>query len=88
MSRDGSDHETPSGASSVSDDAVMGVRKKKQRPSVSFAGHVLVLIGERITSSRTEDDFNIIGKNVAAKLRKMPTDMQMIPKKLIADVLF
>ena len=63
-------------------------QEKKQRSSTSSAENVLTLIGERITSSRPEDEFDIVGKNVATKLRKMTADMQLLAEKLITDVLF
>ena len=63
-------------------------RGKKLKPSTSSAENVLTLIGERITSSRPEDEFDIVGKNVATKLRKMTADMQLLAEKLITDVLF
>ena len=39
-------------------------------------------------SSHQEDEFDIVGKNVAAKLRRMTKDMQLIAEKLIYDTLF
>lgn len=62
--------------------------RKKLKPSTSSAENVLKLIGERIKSSRPEDEFDIVGKNVATKLRRMTADMQLIAEKLINDTLF
>ena len=38
-------------------------------------------------SSRQEDEFDIVGKNVAAKLRRI-TDMQIVAEKLINETLY
>ena len=46
------------------------------------------VIGVRITSSRPEHKFDIVGKNVATNLRKMTADMQLLTEKLINDVLY
>lgn len=70
------------------DSCTGGAIRKKQRPLTSSAENVLTLIGEHITSSRPEDEFDIVGKNVATKLRKMTADMQLLAEKLITDVLF
>lgn len=83
-----SDRDRPSAESSKPSYSLTEGARKKQRPSISSAENVLTLIGERITSSRPEDEFDIVGKNVAMKLRKMTADMQLLAEKLINDVLF
>lgn len=83
-----SDRDRPSAESSKPGYSLTEGARKKQRPSISSAENVLTLIGERITSSRPEDEFDIVGKNVAMKLRKMTADMQLLAEKLINDVLF
>lgn len=63
--------------------------KKRQRQSTpSSANSVLSMIGERISASREEDEFDSVGRTVAAKLRKMAPHMQIIAEKLIHEVLY
>ncbi|XP_042873248.1 uncharacterized protein LOC122253898 [Penaeus japonicus] len=58
------------------------LKRSKRSASVSQSDVLLSLIGERIaTSSRLEDEFDCIGKNVAAKLRKMTPGMEVIAEK-------
>lgn len=65
------------------------LKRSKRSASVSQSDVLLSLIGERIaTSSSLEDEFDCIGKNVAAKLRKMTPGMEVIAEKLIHDVLY
>lgn len=48
-------------------------------------------INKYLNSSNTttiEDEFDAIGKNVAAKLRGMRLDQRIVAEKLINDVLF
>lgn len=45
-------------------------------------------IHKKICADDVESEFDIIGKNVAKKLEKLPTQMQILAEKLINDVLF
>ena len=84
-----SDHDRSSAESSEpAVNSLTAGARIKQRRSTSPAENVLKLIGERIISSRPEDEFDIVGKNVATKLRKMTADMQLLAEKLINDVLY
>ncbi|XP_076034492.1 uncharacterized protein LOC143021096 isoform X1 [Oratosquilla oratoria] len=49
---------------------------------------ILSLIEKRLRTSRQEDEFDIYGKIVATKLRKLPGNMQIYAEKLINDILF
>lgn len=49
---------------------------------------MLTVTGERIAGKRDENEFDVVGRNVAANLRKMPSDMHVIAKNLINNVLY
>ena len=72
---------TPANFSSI-------LKRSKKSASVSPSDALLLLIGERIATSRQEDEFDYIGKNVASKLRKMTPEMEVVAEKLIHDVLY
>lgn len=85
------DQEPPSSQSAAPGDIYNSTpltRKKQKHSTVSAANSVLAMIGERIAASRKEDEFDIVGRNVASKLRKMTPNMQVIAEKLINDVLY
>lgn len=56
--------------------------------SVSAAESVLAVIGKRLAVKRREDEYDVVGKNVALKLRKMNPNMQIIAEYLINDILY
>jgi hypothetical protein len=49
---------------------------------------LLALVNEKLSSTRGEDGFDIIGKNVAEKLRNLPPQMKLFAEKVINDCLF
>ena len=63
-------------------------KRSKKSAKVSPNEVLLSVIAERIANLRQEDEFDTIGSNVAAKLRKMKPNMQLIAEKLINDVLY
>ena len=53
------------------------------------ADSVLSMIGERMSSSTRDDEFDLLGKTVAVKLRNLSSNkMQMVAEKLIHEVLY
>lgn len=65
-----------------------GLRKKRKyvEEPLTRADEILKTVGEKL--STPEDEFTIIGKNVAAKLRRMPRETKIYTEKLINDLLF
>ncbi|XP_042237253.1 uncharacterized protein LOC121876281 isoform X2 [Homarus americanus] len=61
-----------------------GPKKRKRQDACD---NILSLIGERLQSSR-QDEFDIIGKNVNNKLRRLSREQQLFAERLINDVLF
>lgn len=65
---------------------------KKSRTTSSIlnkAESVLSVIGQRISSSNKDDEFDLLGKSIAVKLRKLSTSrMQVMAEKLIHEVLY
>lgn len=53
---------------------------------MSKEDEILKTVGEKL--STPEDEFNIIGKNIAVKLRRMPKETKIYTEKLINDLLF
>ncbi|KAF2361363.1 MADF domain [Trinorchestia longiramus] len=81
----------PSSAFSESDS--IGPPKRKMIKTLSgtdaeSVDSVLALVEDRPASSRREDEFDAIGKNVAAKFRRMPNNVRIIAEKVLNDVLF
>ena len=68
--------------------AAVPMRKKPRNEELSESDKALAAITARLTSSREEDEWDLVGKNVACKLRKVSPRMQPIAEKLINDVLF
>lgn len=64
------------------------IERKRKALGADEACTVLSLIAERMNSSRPEDEYDIIGKNIAAKLRRLPHSQSVYAEKLIYDVLF
>lgn len=50
--------------------------------------NILQLVGDKLKQSRAEDEFDIVGKNVAEKLRKLDPTMRIYAEKIIHDALF
>ncbi|XP_071053516.1 uncharacterized protein [Onthophagus taurus] len=48
---------------------------------------LITLVTEKLKKTE-EDEFDIIGKNVAEKLRKLPTNIKLFSEKIINDCLF
>ncbi|XP_076061488.1 uncharacterized protein LOC143037246 [Oratosquilla oratoria] len=64
-------------------------KKPKRAPaSPDMTESVLSLVGERLSSLRQEDEFDFVGKSVAAKLRRLPSNVEIVAEKLISDVLY
>lgn len=59
---------------------------KRKTNSTDKADEILGIVGERLRNP--EDEFTIIGKNIACKLRRLPRDAKLFAEKLINDVLF
>lgn len=63
--------------------------RRQSGPSTSNkADEVLGLIGETLIGSREEDQFDLFGKLVAAKLRSFSDDQRQFAEKIINDVLY
>lgn len=45
-------------------------------------------MNQKLNDEIVEDEFDVVGKNVANKLRKLSTDMATITEKFIMDILF
>lgn len=77
--------------SSASNLATITNSKRKRKSKIDQqADEVLTMVGERLRNSTTKDDdaFDIVGKNVAAKLRILPKETRIFTEKLINDLLF
>lgn len=65
--------------------------KRNLQPATQKADKILELIGEKLSepvSKKMEDEFDVLGKYYANKMRKLPPTMQLIAEKLINDVYF
>lgn len=49
---------------------------------------ILQVVGEKLQQSRPEDEFDIVGKNVAQKLKKLDPNTRIFAEKIINDALF
>lgn len=49
---------------------------------------VLETVGEKLSQLKREDQFDIFGRNVAAKLRSLPQEQRIYAEKRINDALF
>lgn len=63
-------------------------RKKPRKEKTSETDQVMHLLGEKLKSTRSEDELDIVGRNIANKLRNMPHDTRILAEKFINDVLF
>lgn len=63
-------------------------RKRKRQDENNKAQSLMTLVNEKLSSCRREDEYDIIGKNVAQKLRQLPSQMKVFAEKLINDSLF
>lgn len=63
-------------------------RKTNKSSSDSKLEGVLSLVKDRLESPRHDDQFDAIGRNVAAKLRNLPKRTRIIAEKLVGEVLF
>ena len=70
------------------------VSRKRRRAQSRFnreqdkSDEILSIVGQKLQDSRNQDEYDIIGKNVAEKLRKIEPMMKIYAEKLINDVLF
>ena len=55
---------------------------------MSASDKVLELVGERLVSTRQEDEHDIFGRNIAAKLRKLLQTQRIYAEKIINDALY
>ncbi|KAB7499845.1 hypothetical protein Anas_12981, partial [Armadillidium nasatum] len=65
-----------------------GSKRKKRKRSSDAAGNELELVGERLKSFKSEDCFDVFGKHIAHKLRRLKDHQNILAQKLINDVLF
>lgn len=83
--------ETPQTSSSSrssnvpSTSSISNIKSKNKR---CRENEILRKVEEQLDNQHVEDEFDIIGKNIAHKLRKLPRDTAIITEKLIMDVLF
>lgn len=63
-------------------------KRGRATPSTSKVDEVLSLIGQRLTSTKQEDEHDLFGRTVAYKIRSMTEEQRNIAEKLINDVLF
>ncbi|XP_071054690.1 uncharacterized protein [Onthophagus taurus] len=78
---------TPSSATSISSKSSTN-KPRRQKKSKVDTDSILQVVGEKLQNSRAEDEFDIVGRNVAEKLRKLDPNMRIIAEKLINDTLF
>jgi hypothetical protein len=62
-------------------------RRRDQEYATSASERVLALVGDRLAATKPEDNFDIVGRNVAAKLREISKDQAIFAERLI-KVLF
>lgn len=60
-------------------------RQKKQKTD---SDSILKVVGERLQNCRQEDAFDIVGRNIAEKLRQLEPTMRIYAEKVINDALF
>ncbi|KAK3880890.1 hypothetical protein Pcinc_014650 [Petrolisthes cinctipes] len=60
--------------------------RKRARPDPSDA--LLSVITERIQSTRHEDEWDLLGRTVACKLRRMHDDQRVIAERLVNEVMY
>jgi hypothetical protein len=63
-------------------------RGRHQESATSTSERVLALVGDRLAATKPEDNFDIVGRNVAAKLREISKDQAIFAERLINEVLF
>ncbi|XP_050303709.1 uncharacterized protein LOC126741360 [Anthonomus grandis grandis] len=60
-------------------------KKPKQR---NLCDSVLLRVQQELDSKKEKDEYDIVGKNVANKLRGLPKEVSLVAEKLITDILF
>ena len=63
-------------------------RKKSASNPTNAMEQLVTVIGERLQNTPTEDQYDCVGKNLAAKLRSIPAPQRIYAEKLINDVMF
>lgn len=63
------------------------MKTKKSNSVVDKADNILNVVNARL-NDLGDDEFTIVGKNVAAKLRKLSRETKIYTEKLINDILF
>ncbi|VVD04839.1 unnamed protein product [Leptidea sinapis] len=66
-------------------------RSFKRQKKLSVPQHVdrtIEIIGNKISEITAEDKYDAFGKNVAHKLRSLPTNQRLLAEKIINDALF
>lgn len=63
------------------------IKKRKCAAIEDKANQILNVVSARLNES-AEDEFSIVGKNIAAKLRKLSKETKIYTEKLINDLLF
>lgn len=71
-------------ASTTTTPSCTSSRKKKK----TGTDEVLGLISKKLREDKEDDECDIVGKNIAAKLRKLSPEMKMYAEKVINDILF
>lgn len=66
----------------------MKQRKRNNSSGGSQLEGVLSLVKDRLETPKHDDEFDAIGRNVAAKLRKLPNKTRIVAEKLLNDVLY
>ncbi|KAK7025487.1 hypothetical protein SK128_017606 [Halocaridina rubra] len=63
-------------------------RKRLRKREGDETDYLLSFVGERLRASQPEDQFDIAGRYVAAKLRNLPRDQCIYAEKFIHEILF
>lgn len=61
--------------------------RKKSKRKIDMCEQILENVNKKLQND-SSDEFDIIGQNVAHKLRKLPKEVKIITEKMINDVLF
>lgn len=80
---------TPSATTSAS--SMYSNTSKKNRPNFkrkcNKAEEVLEKVSKQLDAEK-EDQYSVIGKNIAFKLRELPNETRLVTEKIINDILF
>lgn len=63
-------------------------KRQKNLPASQHIDQTLETIGNKISEIKADDKYDAFGKNVAHKLRSLPTSQRLFAEKIINDALF